>query len=310
MHIKFCIIVIQVLFCTFSIWAHDGAHHEREILAVLGINGAKCTGNEVQIFDIPDNVDAKKRIHPTLEVFRDCIDRDATNNALYNSIKEVMQPYHFTYDPNGKKYGHRVFFHWGFNTNPKESKALCECFDNATKDMQIQEKGWKLVLEEQGRRNRKIYKSINKLSPVPRKQRNAFATLVYDVHILGDFIEGKSGPVSAMIPLDALIEDIAKHAIGNFDCKDTSLKNELQKKIRAFRRQSADQQLVAKRVLVFLITNVPGLIAKTTSMKRLVWGNEDVITSVFLVTSEDGPKLWPSVSPVENTVEQNTIPKQ
>jgi len=274
MRLGFCTFAIYLLCFVPLVWAHKGPEHEKEILAVLGINGAHCTDTEANIYDIPENLPYKNRIHPTIEVFRDCIDRDATNNALYNSIKEVMQPYHFTYYPNDKQYGHRVFFHWGFNTNPKESKALCECFDNATKDKQIQEKGWRLVLDEQGRRNRKMYDSIRWLSPAPRTQQNAFATLVYDVHILGDFIEGKPGPASAMIPFDALIDDIIKHAIGNFDCWDNRLRIELQKKLQSARHVNANQQLAAKRILILLINHVPQLIDNSPIMKKIVWGNK------------------------------------
>ena len=109
--------VLSLVLCLFfpSIaLAHGGKVHEQDMLAVFGI-GAQDKA-------------LAKRLHPTIEVFRKHIDHDYRD--FYRGLRLIMLPHKFSWG----SYGHRIFFHWGFNTDPRKSESLQRQFDLATSD--------------------------------------------------------------------------------------------------------------------------------------------------------------------------------
>ncbi len=90
------------------------------------------------------------------------------------------------------KYGHRVFFHWGFNSNPKNSIILNKLVDERKWPKNTQELFWEKVITEQSRRNKSDMALCSKtlsfsLQGKERAYANAIASLIVDVHILGDY---------------------------------------------------------------------------------------------------------------------------
>ena len=114
--------------------------------------------------------------------------------------------------------------------------------------------------------------AVGRLSPAQRKHHNAVATILYDTHILGDFVEGKAGPQAAMITLNDVIEDIKKHGVMSIDC-DYNLRQECCKAIDRACRSSATNEGKAKAVLNAMREQIPKCVSNSKIIKRLVWGD-------------------------------------
>ena len=83
-------------------------------------------------------------------------------------------------------YGHRIYFHWGFNGRPEDSTALSERIKAATDDMQVREALFDKIRSVQRQRNQKtmLYVQICCLNPNDRskalngREMNAIAASV------------------------------------------------------------------------------------------------------------------------------------
>ena len=98
------------------------------------------------------------------------------------------------------KFGnHRIWYHWGFNTNPKKFTPLVDAVNRSIADSVISENDveefWDCVMADVSRRNRYLmncaadifgYKALGSISTNQRRQLNAFVTVLYSIHILGD----------------------------------------------------------------------------------------------------------------------------
>ena len=250
-------LLLSVLFVP-SLWGHSGPVHEQEMLSVFGIR--------------PEDEKLQERMHPTIEEFRrqiDAQDRDSTHwSNLYNKLQEVLLPGKFTLGD----YSHRLFFHWGFNANPRNHEPLKKQIYAASSDATKIEMAYRIIVEEQARRNRMMLLAVGRLSPAQRKHHNAVATILYDTHILGDFVEGKAGPQAAMITLNDVIEDIKKHGVMSIDC-DYNLRQECCKAIDRACRSSATNEGKAKAVLNAMREQIPKCVSNSKIIKRLVWGD-------------------------------------
>lgn len=97
------------------------------------------------------------------------------------------------------KYGHRIFFHWGFNSEPW-SPQIQEQIDKCGWDREtILSFRAKLTAEQAGR-NRAIMKQTGilfhfGLSGQERAYANGLASIVSDVHLLGDFTTENIAPL-------------------------------------------------------------------------------------------------------------------
>lgn len=245
------IILLFASFLGMTAWGHSGKIHEEEILSVLGIK--------------QENLALRTRLHPTIEVFSRQIDHDYS--PVYRELQQIMRPYIFSWGI----YGHRVLFHWGFNTNPRESRALRDCFAKTTTDKEYIDRGFQYIVEEQSRRNRQMLLAIGRLSPASRKHHNAVATIIYNTHIIGDYIEGAPGPRDAMISLEAVVNDVIKHGIQNFD-SDLGSKKAFEKAIRQAYRSGGTQQRQAQAVLDVMREHVPKCIENSKIIKRIIYG--------------------------------------
>ena len=111
---------------------------------------------------------------------------------------------------------HRLLFHWGFNSKPW-SRAL----ENDIRCYALQSK-WNASLlvtlirievkMEQIRRNRLVNRKTEDLfgfghGGTDARFANFFASIAYDVHLLGDYVPGNSR-IEILEDLDAVVEDI------------------------------------------------------------------------------------------------------
>ena len=111
-----------------------------------------------------------------------------------------------------RKYGHLVFFHWGFNSNPRNCKILQSLIDECNWTKQHEESFWIKIINEQARRNKESMMIVSnilnfQLSGTQRNYANAFASIITDIHILGDY---STTNISTLQNIDNVIADIKK----------------------------------------------------------------------------------------------------
>lgn len=121
---------------------------------------------------------------------------------LWNTAQSVIDDYNQDYDILNKQFKwfkldnisrHRLLFHWGFNANPATFEPLVrrvrECLNGRPDADTEGRKFFAALARIQGERNRRLINSVVDTLGVPtaRGYANAIATIIHDVHILGDY---------------------------------------------------------------------------------------------------------------------------
>lgn len=230
-------------------YAHDTKVHNEEIFRVFGIG--------------PQDQEIRARLDRTLQVFADQIDHNYA--VLYAKVKQAVLPHQFSWG----RYTHRIFFHWGFNGDPRKSAALQECFRKATNDSSIIERGFQVIITEQAIRNLRMQAAVARLGASPTHQK-ALAAIIYDIHIIGDYIEGSTDAQRALPPIEDVVEDIIKHGINKFDC-DLALKRNFARELRKSLKTSSNPTMRGNAVLRVMIQRVPECIDNTKIIKKMLY---------------------------------------
>ena len=126
---------------------------------------------------------------------------------------------------------HRIWFHWGFNTDPRQFAPITRSLDAAVRQGVITREDlpefWELMNGEVSRRNRALmneaaevfgYGRLGTISTQQRRQLNALVTVLYSVHVVGDHLTPDSAIVA---PLGMVYADIGR-AIDNLAGKDAA----------------------------------------------------------------------------------------
>lgn len=107
----------------------------------------------------------------------------------------------------GLNSNHGYWYHWGFNADIKRYAPLREKINRAISDPNKKfdaneaQRFWSMLNKDRAERNRyltaKVYPILGytpgMISARMRAQANALVTVLYDVHMLGDLVEGKGG---------------------------------------------------------------------------------------------------------------------
>lgn len=159
------------------------------------------------------------------------------------------------------KYGHRIFFHWGFNAAPW-SVQLQEQSDKCGWSPKTTEAFKAKLVAEQSKRNRAILETTAalfhfKLSGQERGYANALASIVSDVHLLGDYTTENIAPLPN---LQYVINDL-KTALFERLQGGTEAKN-INKQIDYTEKQYPDSKVRAQAVLDILKAQLPTFLLK------------------------------------------------
>ena len=181
--------------------------------------------------------------HPAREHIRDWNGlfgaRDETSQKnlapLWRTAQDVLDQWKDVYTPCIKEecpwftwgsYGHRLLFHWGFNGDPKKYGPLQQQIkialekDIAAKNLKGEElkryrereqkKLNQLLIRLQAERNRKLITKVTDVMGIPRTRgyAGAVATIIHDVHLLGDY---ETPLISALPAPDAIERDLIDH---------------------------------------------------------------------------------------------------
>lgn len=178
----------------------------------------------------------------------------------YNAyFKGLRMPPHQNF--SWGSYGHRLFFHWGFNGRPwtpqiQERVDLCG-WDRQTIDL-FQKK----LIDEQARRNKIIMTVTSEalhlgMSGQLREYTNALASILYDTHLLGDYTTMRIEP---LLNLNAVIDDIETTLYRKLKGGNEALR--INKLLENTKKQYPNPRIRAAKVLQLMQKEVPGLILR------------------------------------------------
>ena len=192
-------------------------------------------------------------------------------SKLQNKIRNVVPNFSWG------EYSHRLFFHWGFNGDPRKSEAIIKCLKKCNATPVEESKVWDLILAEQKERNRELIDSVlnaltektGKIRPISREQVNAIVSIGYDVHLLGDFISGVPDTQSSLLPLDSIVADLVSATL-NIDGKDHKVRNTIKKELNDAKGAGNSSQQ-AQEMLNVLEKNMPKLLKSSPTVKAALY---------------------------------------
>lgn len=139
---------------------------------------------------------------------------------------------------------HRIWFHWGFNTDPRKFPPIVNSLNQAVQDgvitQQDVEEFWSMMNIEISRRNRTLmnesakvfgFGELGTISAQQRKQLNGLVTILYSIHVIGDH---KTADKDIIAPLSRVYADVS-NAIDNIAGKEAAnfeKAKELKKQLR------------------------------------------------------------------------------
>lgn len=181
---------------------------------------------------------------------------DYPYNAYFKGLRDAPHS-NFSWG----SYGHRLFFHWGFNGRPwtpqiQERVDLCG-WDSQTIDL-FQKK----LIDEQARRNKIIMTATSEalhlgMSGQLREYTNAFASILYDTHLLGDYTTTRIEP---LLELNTVIDDIETALYRKLKGGDDALR--INKMLDRMKKKYSAPRARAEKVLQLLQMELPGMILK------------------------------------------------
>ena len=254
--------VLLLLVCAASMaTAKTGSEHVADMCAVFGVCG-----------DHP-------RLLPLFRTITSEMDSARTGRQKY-TMNQRMKNVEPSFEWGA--YTHRLFFHWGFNGDPKESEALKDKINSSTEDPERRERLWKVVMDEHKNRNRRMKKAAKdavsytgtdgKQKGVAKPAINGIAALAYDTHILGDYIEGKDIPRKALFSLQRTQEDIVK-AVRRITQSDPDFEGEEDRKMFERRMkwiQGGIEKIRAEKALQIMKEYVPKILMKAGTLRRVL----------------------------------------
>ncbi|MCX8163733.1 MAG: hypothetical protein N3D10_04255, partial [Candidatus Micrarchaeota archaeon] len=192
---------------------------------------------------------------------------------------------------------HRWFGHWGFEGNiPFNKPPLSECLQQLPPEKKelIKQK----IRNEWTKRVKDIQILTEKITGLPPKQAKAFAGLLYNTHLLGDWGHNKA-EIRSLSDINAIKKDIEKNLhrlFGNNSEFAKQVINEL-KKIKTKNPQKAAQQILNILKDFEIGKELWRLYGKTLAKKGITY-NEIKATAEFLAkalgrnfkVSKDGNK--------------------
>jgi len=227
------------------------------ILAPLNLVSAKSFGKGEKIGHEADAYsvfpfERSKKISDWFEAVHKTI--DYPYNVYFEGLRDAPHQ-NFSWG----KYGHRLFFHWGFNGRPwtpqiQERVNLCN-WDSKTIDL-FQKK----LIDEQARRNKIIMTKTSEalrlgMSGQLREYSNGFASILYDTHLLGDFTTIRIEP---LLDLNTVIDDIKTALYRKLKGGDEALR--INKILENTKKLYKDPRIRAAKVLQIIQKEVPPMI--------------------------------------------------
>ena len=144
---------------------------------------------------------------------------------------------------------HRIWFHWGFNKDPKKFDPLARLVDQNIERGVIRESDraefWQVLMQEVSKRNRYLmnewskilgYEGLGNMSAAMRAQSNAFVTMLYSIHLIGDH---QTKLTDIMLNINSVYGDVY-NAIDNLAGRSRDNRNKANRLKTVLRRAQDD----------------------------------------------------------------------
>lgn len=153
---------------------------------------------------------------------------------------------------------HRVLFHWGYNANPWNDELEKYVINNKWEEDKIKQFKGALIREQQ-RRNRIANSQAEKVLGFASKGKeagwaNGILSIVYDVHLLGDYTLGDNKNFKGVTNPSKVAGDII-NSIRRIDNSNSSTK--MIEMIRKATSEYSDQHLLADKLIEILQKEMP-----------------------------------------------------
>lgn len=279
------LMLVAIAVVCYTANAMSGHLHGVDMKEVLGAN--------------PVNTEVQDRLNNLTAGFASLIDKGASRGGLIVDISDVRSfkakdgllkiIEDIAPDFSWGRFTHRMFFHWGFQTDPRRVEVLAEAVFEATKSYEDgserRERIWNAILGEQSRRNRAMEALVRVASRrtggqtiLRDREINAIAAILYDTHILGDYIEAKSDVQrEPLVAIDLIVSDI-NHAVrivekqSRGDLQDRSklrsLCREFRHRIRRESRRSSNDADRAEKVLSYMKRALPAILYESPRIRK------------------------------------------
>ncbi len=177
------------------------------------------------LFSQPNHPEGEESLRRLYNVFSDAIDEDAEvlNSRLKEATKRDDPTLAFTWG----QYGHAIFFHWAFNTPPKNHKPLKVQLARCKLDPQQEEKCLRIVNDEWKKRREKCIETVTSCLGVDDEAAaTAVAAIIHDIHVLADYVENtRTAPLAPIKELKAeVVEGVKVLAKGYSDNENAAAK--------------------------------------------------------------------------------------
>jgi hypothetical protein len=175
-------------------------------------------------------------------------------SAQIDEVKNVQAKLR---DEYGIQLKHRLLFHWGFNNDPKNSQPLSQKIYECGLSAQKRENLFNYLREQQKQRNGRMITKVEAITGTPKGQARALATILYDVHILGDY---DTEDVEPLLDLRKVNFDLKQKGILRMEFK-IGQEEFLRALDKAEMSGQSDKQK-AKNIINTIEDNLPGLLSK------------------------------------------------
>ncbi|MGN1221337.1 MAG: hypothetical protein ACI4TU_10415 [Candidatus Cryptobacteroides sp.] len=166
---------------------------------------------------------------------------------------------------------HRILFHWGYNAQPWNDSLEQYVISNNWDEEKIARFKRAMVVEQR-RRNRIANKEAEKVfnfasGGIEAQWANAILSIVYDVHLLGDYTLADNKNFKGVTEPSKVAQDILS-SIRRLDRSKTSIK--LIESIKQTISEYSDQHILAEKLIILLQKEMPRFIlsAQDGSLKR------------------------------------------
>lgn len=184
----FCILLFAVSFA----FSKDKGGHSNDMWSIFPFDkSAHAENYNIQEFykDINSFIDYCAYPAPT--------ENDATYRWECSSLQELLKDSRYKdIDYNCRWGNHRIWFHWGFFNSSKDSKEVNQKINRSSCQQAIKaasidvNKEMDLLFEKRKRHLMKQWDAVfgtPKCQSMSRKKKEAFVSLLYSIHILGDY---------------------------------------------------------------------------------------------------------------------------
>lgn len=245
------IFVLVLCFGSFTLSAHgNAATHVAEMYSVLP-------------FDSQSNGRATAENQPVAEwlwmITSDLIDNywgkpvDAFDGKTF---------YQYLRENFGFRCKHRLLFHWGFNAKPWSDDLEAKLprytwFGDADSVAMFK----RAFVTEQARRNRQANAETERVfgfqsSGKESAWANGMLAIVYDVHLLGDWVLDDNSDFEGVTPPSTIAGDIV-NALRRIDPK---ISRPMEKALSKITKEAVDEHEMASQMIAFLQQNFPGFL--------------------------------------------------